>query len=170
MSASRGQRNLRLRALSLVLIHFPAKYTRPYVCRDVQLLSAYLARFSRRSFRLLFPLFIRYNVRRFVPVTLAEWCQLHKDSCRAQKCRRGCWRGKLSVLEGIYREKERGLSASEQKGPYVLEREAREIGNEGKEWEKERPERISSTRGEIQWTRRPHENRPIANWYRHGTF
>lgn len=64
-------------------------------------------------------------MRRFVPVTLAEWCQLHKDSCRAQKYRRGCWRRRLPVLEGINREKERGPSASEQKGPYVLEREAR---------------------------------------------
>lgn len=31
--------------------------------------------------------------KHFVPVTLAEWCQLHKDSCRAQKCR--------GLLEGI---------------------------------------------------------------------
>lgn len=31
----------------------------------------------------------------------------------------------MSALEGINREKERGPSASEQKGPYVLEREAR---------------------------------------------
>lgn len=92
----------------------------------IEVLSDYLIRFSRRSFRPPFPLFIRYNtVRRFVPVTLAEWCQLHKDSCRAQKYRRGCWRRRSLVLEGINREKERGPSASEQKGPYALEREAR---------------------------------------------
>lgn len=116
------------------LIHFPAKYTRPHVYRDIQLLSAYLACFSRLSFHPLFSLFICYNtVRHFVPVTLAEWCQLHKDSCRAQKCRRDCWRGKLTVLEGIKREKERRPSASEQKGPYVLEREA---------WNRERRKRV----------------------------
>lgn len=85
--------------------------------------------FSRRFFRTPPPsrfLCLSANtVRRFVPVTLAEWCQLHKDSCRAQKYRRGCWRRRLSVLEGINQEKERGPSASEQKGPYVLEGEAR---------------------------------------------
>jgi len=100
------QRNLRSRSFSqlicLLNIHV-------HIYRHVQLLSAYLVQFSRRSFHLLFPLFIRYNtVRHFVPVTLLEWCQLHKDSCRAQKCRRGCWRGKSSILEGINREKERG--------------------------------------------------------------
>lgn len=123
LSASREQRSLWLRVLSLNWLIFLLS-THVAMYRDV--LSGYLARFSQRSFRPLFPLFIRYNtVQRFVPVTLAEWCQLHKDSCRAQKYRRGCWRGRLPALEGINWEKERGPSAREQKGPYVSEREAR---------------------------------------------
>lgn len=102
----------------------------------------------RYSFCPLFPLFIRYNtVRRFVPVTLAEWCQLHKDSCRAQEYRRGCWRGRLIYPGGDKSRKgERGPS-SEQKGPYVLEREARNRERRKRVRKRERSERIHSIRG-----------------------
>jgi len=78
------------------LIYLFAKHTRISRC----LLSDYLSRFLQHSFRPLFPLFIHYIVRRFVPVTLVEWCQLHKDFCRAQKYRRGCWRGRLIYSGG----------------------------------------------------------------------
>lgn len=66
--------------------------------RGTSLLSVYLAIISlgsRAAFFISRSLCFssrHNNVRRFVPVTLAEWCQLHKDSCRAQKCRGGCWR------------------------------------------------------------------------------
>ena len=52
-------------------------------------------------------------------------------------------------VEGINREKERGLSTSEQKGPYVLEREAQRKRTKERS-EKKKDQRINCLRGEIQ--------------------
>lgn len=41
--------------------------------------------------------------KHFVPITLAEWCQLHKDSCRAQK-----YRGLLEGIGAISERREGG--------------------------------------------------------------
>lgn len=66
--------------------------------------------------------------KHFVPVTLAEWCQLHKDSCRAQKCR--------GLLEGIGEISRRGRGRA---GPRGAEKE--------RGWLESERERRGSTRG-----------------------
>lgn len=79
----------------------------------------------------------RHNTRarHFVPVTLAEWCQLHKDSCgRAQRKREREREREVSVRQGGSLPVLEGISTNERKGSYSSEGEART----GRERERER--------------------------------
>lgn len=89
---------------------------------------------SRYDFRSISVVFLPTGPyqKHFVPVTLAEWCQLHKDSCRAQKCR--------GLLEGI------DEISSKREAEERTRTSPREAAKEREFLESER-ERRESTRG-----------------------
>lgn len=113
----------------------------------------------------------RHNARarHFVPVTLAEWCQLHKDSWPCPEKKRKREKEKYRrVKEGVCLSW-RGSSANERKGSYSSEGEVR-----NREWEREWPERIGwrepSEWGRPMNTEKRTKIEPIPACYRHGTF